>query len=83
MRAGENKIFFSKEEAERGRDRLQKFKIELSKVITEEAWKHFPELSRLEIDKFDKFRKIVSEASESLSYKINNLQGKSNTKAIR
>ncbi|MCX7877647.1 MAG: hypothetical protein N2510_03285 [Ignavibacteria bacterium] len=83
MRAGENKIFFSKEEAEKGRERLRQFKIELSKVITEEAWKHFPELAKLDLDKFDKFQQIVSDASETISFKINNLHGKTNRKSTR
>lgn len=81
MRAGENKIFFSREEAEKGRERLRQFKIELCKLITEEAWKHFPGLAKLDLEKFDKFQQIVSEASETISFKINNLQGKSNRKS--
>lgn len=80
MRAGENKIFFTKEEAEQGREKIKRFKINISKVITEEAWKHFPELTKLDLDKFIVFQEIVSNVSEELSFKINNLSGKSNKK---
>lgn len=80
MRAGENKIIFSKEEAEVGREKIKQFKINISKVITEEAWKHFPELSRLELEKFVLFQEIVSHVSDELTFKINNLSGKTNRK---
>jgi len=80
LRAGENKIFFSKEEAEQGREKIKSFKINISKLITEEAWKHFPELTKLDLDKFVVFQEIVSTVSEELSFKINNLSGKSNRK---
>lgn len=80
MRAGENKIIFTKEEAEMGREKIRQFKLHVSKVITEEAWKHFPELAKLEIDKFVLFQEIISKASDELSFKINNLQGKTNRK---
>ncbi|MCI0450399.1 MAG: hypothetical protein L0Y79_11565 [Chlorobi bacterium] len=80
MRAGENKVFFSKEEAEIGREKIKTFKINISKVITDEAWKHFPELSKLDLDKFVLFQEIISHVSEELTYKINNLSGKTNKK---
>jgi hypothetical protein len=80
VRAGENKIIFSKEEAEVGREKIKQFKINISKVITEEAWKHFPELSRLELEKFVLFQEIVSHVSDELTFKINNLSGKTNRK---
>ncbi|MEO8513617.1 MAG: hypothetical protein ABI543_08660 [Ignavibacteria bacterium] len=80
MRAGENKIIFTKEEAEAGREKIKQFKINISKVITDEAWKHFPELSKLELEKFVLFQEIITTASEDLTFKINNLSGKSNRK---
>jgi hypothetical protein len=80
VRAGENKIIFTKEEAELGREKIRQFKINVSKIITEEAWKHFPELARLDIDKFVLFQEIISHAADDLSFKINNLQGKTNRK---
>jgi hypothetical protein len=80
VRAGENKIIFTKEEAEVGREKIKQFKINISKVITEEAWKHFPELSRLELEKFVLFQEIVSHVSDELTFKINNLSGKTNRK---
>lgn len=81
MRAGENKIIFTKEEAEVGREKIKQFKLNISKVITEEAWKHFPELSKLELEKFVLFQEIVSHVSDELTFKINNLSGKSNRKS--
>jgi hypothetical protein len=81
MRAGENKIVFTKEEAEKGREKIRIFQSDLSKVITEEAWKHFPELAKLELDKFIIFQEIVSNVSQQLTFKINNLSGKSNKKS--
>lgn len=81
MRAGENKIIFTKEEAEMGREKIRQFKLHVSKIITEEAWKHFPELAKLDIEKFVLFQEIISNASEQLTFKINNLQGKSNRKS--
>ena len=80
MRAGENKIVFTKEEAEVGREKIKQFKINVSKMITEEAWKHFPELARLNLDKFVLFQEIVSHVSDELTFKINNLSGKTNRK---
>lgn len=80
MRAGENKIVFTKEEAEMGREKIKQFKINVSKMITEEAWKHFPELARLNLDKFVLFQEIVSHVSDELTFKINNLSGKTNRK---
>ncbi|MBZ0201925.1 MAG: hypothetical protein IT281_05805 [Ignavibacteria bacterium] len=80
MRAGENKIIFTKEEAEVGREKIRQFKINVSKVITEEAWKHFPELSKLEIEKFVLFQEIVNHVSDELTFRINNLNGKTNRK---
>lgn len=80
MRAGENKIFFTKEEAEKGREKVRQFKLNISRLITEEAWKHFPELTKLDLDKFVIFQEIVSNVSEELSFKINNLSGKTNKK---
>lgn len=80
MRAGENKIIFTKEEAEQGREKIRQFKIDISKVITEEAWKHFPELSKLELEKFVLFQEIVNYVSDELTFKINNLSGKTNRK---
>ena len=80
MRAGENKIIFTKEEAEVGREKIKQFKINVSKMITEEAWKHFPELARLNLDKFVLFQEIVSHFSDELTFKINNLSGKTNRK---
>jgi len=80
LRAGENKVFFTKEEAEVGREKIRNFKIDISKVITEEAWEHFPELSKLDLDKFVLFQEIISHVSEELTYKINNLSGKTNKK---
>ena len=80
MRAGENKIIFTKEEAEAGREKIKQFKINISKVITDEAWKHFPELSKLELEKFVLFQEIITNASEDLTFRINNLSGKSNRK---
>jgi hypothetical protein len=80
VRAGENKIIFTKEEAEAGREKIKQFKINISKVITDEAWKHFPELSKLELEKFVLFQEIITNASEDLTFKINNLSGKSNRK---
>ncbi len=80
MRAGENKIVFTKEEAEKGREKIRVFQSDLSKVITEEAWKHFPELAKLELDKFIIFQEIVSNVSQELTFKINNLSGKTNKK---
>ena len=80
MRAGENKIIFTKEEAEVGREKIKQFKINVSKMITEEAWKHFPELARLNLDKFVLFQEIVSHVSDELTFKINNLSGKTNRK---
>ena len=80
MRAGENKIIFTKEEAETGREKIKQFKLNLSKVITEEAWKHFPELSKLDLEKFVLLQEIVSHVSDELTFKINNLSGKSNRK---
>jgi hypothetical protein len=81
MRAGENKIVFTKEEAEKGREKIRIFQSDLSKVITEEAWKHFPELAKVELDKFIMFQEIVSNVSQELTFKINNLSGKSNKKS--
>lgn len=81
MRAGENKIIFTKEEAEMGREKIRQFKLHVSKVITEEAWKHFPELAKLNIEKFVLFQEIISQMSEQLTFKINNLQGKTNRKS--
>lgn len=81
MRAGENKIIFTKEEAEMGREKIRQFKLHVSKIITEEAWKHFPELAKLDIEKFVLFQEIISNASEQLTFKINNLQGKTNRKS--
>lgn len=81
MRAGENKVFFTKEEAEIGREKIKNFKINISKAITDEAWKHFPELAKLDLDKFVLFQEIVSHVSEELTYKINNLSGKTNRKS--
>ncbi len=80
MRAGENKIIFTKEEAEMGREKIRQFKLHVSKIITEEAWKHFPDLAKLDIEKFVLFQEIVSNVSDDLSFKINNLQGKTNRK---
>jgi len=80
VRAGENKIIFTKEEAELGREKIKQFKLNLSKVITEEAWKHFPELSKLDLEKFVLLQEIVSHISDELTFKINNLSGKSNRK---
>jgi hypothetical protein len=80
VRAGENKIVFTKEEALRGREKIKQFKLNISKVITEEAWKHFPELSKLELEKFVKFQEIVDNVSDELTFKINNLNGKTNRK---
>ncbi len=80
MRAGENKIVFTKEEAEKGREKIRVFQSDLSKVITEEAWKHFPELAKLELDKFILFQELISNVSQELTFKINNLSGKSNKK---
>jgi len=80
VRAGENKIIFTKEEAEVGREKIKQFKINVSKMITEEAWKHFPELARLNLDKFVLFQEIVSHFSDELTFKINNLSGKTNRK---
>lgn len=80
MRAGENKIIFTKEEAEVGREKIKQFKINISKVITDEAWKHFPELSKLELEKFVLFQEIITHVSDELTFKINNLSGKSNRK---
>ena len=80
MRAGENKIIFTKEEAELGREKIRQFKLNISKVITDEAWKHFPELSKLELEKFVLFQEIVNRISDDLTFKINNLNGKSNRK---
>jgi hypothetical protein len=82
MRAGENKIIFTKEEAEKGREKIKNFQSDISKIITEEAWKHFPELAKLELDKFILFQEIVSSASMELTFKINNLSGKSNRKSV-
>ncbi len=81
MRAGENKIIFSKEEAEVGREKIKQFKLNLSKVITDEAWKHFPELSKLELEKFVLFQEIISHVSDELTFRINNLSGKTNRKS--
>jgi hypothetical protein len=81
VRAGENKIIFTKEEAELGREKIRQFKLNVSKIITEEAWKHFPELSKLDIEKFVLFQEIVSNVSDDLTFKINNLQGKTNRKS--
>jgi hypothetical protein len=81
VRAGENKIIFTKEEAEMGREKIRQFKLHVSKIITEEAWKHFPELAKLDIEKFVLFQEIISNASEQLTFKINNLQGKTNRKS--
>lgn len=81
MRAGENKIIFSKEEAEVGREKIKQFKINLSKVITDEAWKHFPELSKLELEKFVLFQEIINHVSDELTFRINNLSGKTNRKS--
>lgn len=81
MRAGENKIIFSKEEAEVGREKIKQFKINVSKVITDEAWKHFPELSKLELEKFVLFQEIISHVSDELTFRINNLSGKTNRKS--
>jgi hypothetical protein len=80
MRAGENKIVFTKEEAEKGREKIRVFQSNLSKVITEEAWKHFPELAKLDLDRFILFQELVSTVSQELTFKINNLSGKSNKK---
>ena len=80
MRAGENKIIFTKEEAELGREKIRQFKLNISKVITDEAWKHFPELSKLELEKFVLFQEIINRISDDLTFKINNLNGKSNRK---
>jgi len=80
VRAGENKIVFTKEEAEAGREKIKQFKINISKVITDEAWKHFPELSKLELEKFVRFQEIVDNVSDELTFKINNLNGKTNRK---
>lgn len=38
-----------------GREKIKQFKINISKVITDEAWKHFPELSKLELEKVRAF----------------------------
>jgi hypothetical protein len=81
VRAGENKIIFSKEEAEVGREKIKQFKLNLSKVITDEAWKHFPELSKLELEKFVLFQEIISHVSDELTFRINNLSGKTNRKS--
>jgi hypothetical protein len=81
VRAGENKIIFSKEEAEVGREKIKQFKINLSKVITDEAWKHFPELSKLELEKFVLFQEIINHVSDELTFRINNLSGKTNRKS--
>ena len=80
MRAGENKIVFTKEEAEAGREKIKRFKLNISKVITDEAWKHFPELSKLELEKFVLFQEIVNHVSDELTFKIINLSGKRNRK---
>ena len=80
MRAGENKIVFTKEEAEIGREKIKAFQSNLSKIITDEAWNHFPELAKLELDKFILFQELVSSASQELTFKINNLSGKTNRK---
>lgn len=80
MRAGENKIVFTKEEAEKGREKIRVFQSDISKVITEEAWKHFPELAKLDLDRFILFQELVSNVSQELTFKINNLSGKSNKK---
>jgi len=81
MRAGENKIVFTKEEAEKGREKIKEFQNEISKIIAEEAWKHFPELARLDLDRFILFQEIVTSVSQELTYKINNLSGKTNRKS--
>jgi hypothetical protein len=80
MRAGENKIIFSKEEAEIGREKIRTFQSNISKIITDEAWKHFPELAKLELEKFILFQEIVTSVSQDLTFKINNLNGKTNRK---
>jgi hypothetical protein len=80
MRAGENKIIFSKEEAEIGREKIRTFQSTISKIITDEAWKHFPELAKLELEKFILFQEIVTSVSQDLTFKINNLNGKTNRK---
>ncbi len=81
MRAGENKIVFTKEEAEKGREKIKSFQSNLSKIITDEAWKHFPELAKLDLDKFILFQELVTNYSQELTFKINNLSGKTNRKS--
>ncbi len=81
MRAGENKIIFTKEEAEVGREKIKQFRLNISKIITDEAWKHFPELSKLELEKFVLFQEIITHVSNELTFRIINLSGKSNRKS--
>ena len=77
MRANDiHKIVFTKEQAERGRERLKALQLDVSKTITEEAWKHFPELQRLDIENFLKLQQIISDSSQEVSFKINNLSNK-------
>ncbi len=77
MRANDiHKIVFTKEQADRGRERLRSLQLDISRTITEEAWKHFPELQHLDIDNFLKLQQIISDTSEEVAFKINNLSSK-------